>query len=110
MVINVRSSAAALAVGGLLLASACSDTEEIGGSSFCDEVQANADAFSADPGVDVPAGLIGALRSVVDDGSAPDEIRDAYEQLTTASDQGEIDAALSEIDQVVAQCGVDLEG
>lgn len=103
--------AGALTAGALLLLTAgCLGDEDLAGSSFCDEVSARADAFSADRGKDVPATLIGALREVVDEGSAPEQLRDAYDTITEAGSDEELDAALAEIDRIVAQCGVDFEG
>ena len=92
------------------VAAACSEDEALASSSFCEDIRSRSDAFSADGAKEVPATLIGALREVVDDGDAPDELRDAYDELTEASGDEELDDALADIEQVVARCGVEMDG
>lgn len=92
------------------IAAACSEDDDLAGSSFCDDIRSQADAFTAEGAKEVPGTLIGALREVVDDGDAPDELRDAYEQLTEASGDEELDEALADIEQVLARCGVEMDG
>lgn len=107
--LRTRTSSA-LAITALLLATAgCSEGDDVS-ASHCDEIQERADAFSADGENEVPATLIGALREVVEDSEAPEELRDAYDAITEAEDEEEVDEALADIDRIVAECGVDLEG
>lgn len=105
-----RVRCALLSLALIPLATACSEDDDLAGSSFCDDIRSQADAFTAEGAKEVPGTLIGALREVVDDGDAPDELRDAYEQLTVASGDDELDEALADIEQVLARCGVDMDG
>ncbi len=91
-------------------ATACSQDDDLAGASSCDDIRSQADAFTAEGANEVPGTLIGALREVVDDGDAPDELRDADEQLTEASGDEELDEALADIEQVLARCGVEMDG
>lgn len=105
---RVRSVLLSMAL--LPLVAACGEDDDLAGSSFCDDIRSQEDAFSAEGVKEVPGTLIGALREAVDDGDAPQELRDAYEQLTEASSDEELDGALDDIEDVLARCGVELEG
>ena len=89
---------------------ACSAEDDLAGSSFCDDIRSQEDAFTADGAKEIPGTLIGALREAVDDADAPDELRDAYEQLTEASSDEELDGAIADIERVLARCGVEMDG
>ena len=88
------------------VAAACSQGEDLADSSFCDEVRSRADAFVAQGAKEVPPTLIGALRAVVADGDAPDELRDAYSSLTEAPGDEAVDDALADVEEVIGRCGV----
>lgn len=105
-----RALCALLALTSIPVVAACSGDDDLASSSFCDEVRSRADAFVAEGANEVPPTLIGALREVVDDGDAPDELRDAYNGLTEASGDDDLDEALADIRQVVARCGVEMSG
>lgn len=110
---RLRSSRALCALVTFTLvpvAAACSEGEDLADSSFCDEVRSRADAFVAEGANEVPPTLIGALRAVVEDGDAPDELRDAYNSLTEAPGDEAVDDALADIEEVVGRCGVEMDG
>lgn len=93
----------------VLTVTGCSGDDEVT-AAHCDEIRERADAFSAAGPKEVPATLVGALRAVIDDGSAPPELREAYDTLTEAGSDEELDDALTQIDRIVAGCGVELDG
>ena len=104
-----RVKRALLGIALLPLVTACSQEDDLAGSSFCDDIRSREDAFTAEGAKEIPGTLIGALREVVEDGDAPDELRDGYEQLTEASGDEELDAAVADIREVLARCGVELD-
>lgn len=102
-----------IAVGALSLPfTACAGDEpgDFVDSAFCEDVRDRSELFVAEGPGEVPATLVGALRELVADSDAPDELRDAYEQLTEATSDEDLDEALAQVEETITRCGVDTDG
>ena len=79
-------------------------------STFCEEVREREDAFVASGENEVPPTLVGALRELVQDSDPPADVRDAFNELTEATSDEDLDDALAQLEESLAECGVDMDG
>lgn len=108
-----RSSLVGAVVGlgaAATLAGCSGDAGTAFDSEFCQEVREREDEFVASGENEVPPTLVGALRSLVQDGDPPDEVRDAFNELTEATSDEDLDDAVAQLEESLADCGVDMDG